>query len=56
MTYRPEVVECMFPVNIDKPTTFYVRSRDVKFVFFQIRTSFLKFEFYSNFVQAQSKN
>ena len=24
--------------------------------FFQIRTSFLKFEFYSNFVQAQSKN
>ena len=30
--------------------------RDVKFVFFQIRTLFLKFEFYSNFVQAHSKN
>jgi len=24
--------------------------RDVKFVFFQIRTLFVKFEFYSNFV------
>ena len=30
--------------------TVYISTRGVNFVFFQIRTSFVKFEFYSNFV------